>query len=67
MTDYANAERLRAYYLSHKGRQNKVNLCNGMRNWNVCDYGDVYAGAGCECWKQDGKHNCVRCYEQDRI
>lgn len=66
MTDYANAEKLRAYYLTHEPRKSKVNLCNGRRDWNVCDYGDVYAGAGCECWKQDGPHNCARCYEQKR-
>lgn len=63
MTDYANAEKLRAYYLTHEPRQKVTNICNGRRNWNVCDYGDVYAGCGHECWKQDGKHSCVRIVE----
>lgn len=64
MTNLENAEQLRKYYLTHEQRKNSVNICTGRRNWNVCDYGDVYAGAGLPCWKQDGKHWCARCSEQ---
>lgn len=66
MTDYANAERLRAYYLSHKPMKSKVNICTRRPNWNGCDYCDVYSGSGCECWKQDGKHDCIGCREESR-
>lgn len=66
MTDFTNAERLRAEYLTRTARKNVVNICTGRRNWNVCDYGDVYAGAGCECWKQDGPHNCIHCMQMKR-
>ena len=58
MTDYANAERLRRYYLTHKQRQGVTNICRALPNWNGCDYCDIYAGAGLECWKQDGQHDC---------
>ena len=63
MTDFENAERLRKHYLTHKKRQNKTNICQAQKNWNGCDYCDVYSGCGLECWKQDGKHNCVKCHE----
>ena len=63
MTDFENAEELRKYYLTHPKRKGITNICNGKRNWNVCDYGDVYAGCGLECWKQDGKHKCCRIVE----
>ena len=64
MTDTANAERLREYYLTHKPRQRVKNICTGVKNWNGCDYCDIYSGAGLECWKQDGKHYCVRVREE---
>lgn len=63
MTDTANAERLRAYYLTHKRRKSVVNICNARRNWNGCDYCDVHAGTGLECWKQDARHSCIHCKE----
>lgn len=65
MTDFNNAEKLRKYYLTHKQRKNKVNICSGIPNWNGCDYCDVYSGAGLPCWKQTGKHNCIRCKENE--
>lgn len=60
MTDFANAEILRKYYLLHPVKEEK-NICRARPNWNGCDYCDVYAGAGLPCWKQDGKHNCCHC------
>lgn len=64
MTNYENAEKLRGEYLnSYKENRKKVNICTARRNWNGCDYADVYAGAGLECWKQGCKHNCIRCTE----
>lgn len=64
MTDKKNAETLRAYYLTHEPRKTIINICTARKNWNGCDYCDVYAGAGLECWKQDGKHNCIRCRQE---
>lgn len=62
MTDKANAERLRAIYLANAHPENKIrNICTARRNWNGCDYADIYAGAGLECWKQGEKHICIRC------
>jgi hypothetical protein len=62
-----NAERLKIYNRTHTKRKNKINICNGRMNWNSCDYIDYcyqeYGKHGCECWKQDGKHDCVRCTE----
>lgn len=66
MTNYENAERLRKEYLTRKPDKTMVNICTARRDWNGCDYCDVYAGAGLECWKQDGKHNCIRCSRQER-
>lgn len=66
MTNHANAENLRSEYLTRKPRKTIVNMCTARKNWNGCDYADVYGGAGCECWKQDGHHNCVRCREVKR-
>ena len=62
MTDYINAEKLRHYYLTHSKRKEVHNVCHAIPNWNGCDYCDVYSGA--ECWKQDGKHKCVRLTEE---
>lgn len=61
MTDYANAEKMRTYYIMHPVKVEK-NICTGRRDWNVCDYGDIYAGAGLPCWKQDGPHYCAWCH-----
>lgn len=61
MTNLENAERLRTYYLTHDRRNNIVNVCRARRKWNGCDYCDIYSGSGCECWKQDTKHECVYC------
>lgn len=62
MTDYKNAELLRHAYLNNPCNGSSTrNICRGQRNWNVCDYGDVYAGNGLECWKQGGDHWCVHC------
>ena len=63
MTNIENAENLRRYYLTHDKRKNKTNICTARKNWNGCDYCDIYAGCGCECWKQDSSHNCVRVME----
>lgn len=63
MTDFENAEKLRTYHLTHKNRKSKTNICRGKRNWNGCDYCDVYSGSGRQCWKQDGTHSCIRCEE----
>lgn len=63
MTNLENAEVLRKYYLTHKKRKNKTNICQARKNWNGCDYCDVYAGCGVECWKQDGRHNCCHLVE----
>ena len=65
MTHEENAERLRTYYLTHDARKNKKNICTGRPNWNGCDYCDFYSGGGGECWKQDGAHTCIRCFEMD--
>ena len=65
MTDTKNAERLRALYLNEsKKEKNFVNICTATKNWNGCDYADIYAGAGCECWNQAKKHNCIRCIRE---
>lgn len=62
MTDQNNAERLRAIYLANYHPESKTrNICTARRNWNGCNYADIYAGAGCECWKQGAKHTCIRC------
>ena len=63
MTDYTNAERLRKEYLNGPQNTKKKNICKARRNWNGCDYCDVYAGCGLECWKQGEKHNCCYCIE----
>ena len=63
MTNLENAERVRKYYLTHEKRKTVTNICNAKPNWNGCDYCDIYSGCGLECWKQDGKHNCIKCSE----
>ncbi len=63
MTDYKNAEALRSEYLQQTPRKTVKNICCARPNWNGCDYCDVYSGAGLECWKQDGRHNCVHVRE----
>lgn len=67
MTDLKAAEECRKYYLTHTPRKTVVNICQGTPNWSCCSYGDIYAGAGMECWKQDGPHNCCKCTEVKRI
>lgn len=67
MTNYNNAEILRNEYIKRTPRKTVVNICTARKNWNGCDYADIYAGAGLECWKQDGKHDCVRCREEKRF
>lgn len=66
MTNLKNAEKLYMEYVTRPGRKNKVNICLARKNWNGCDFCDVYAGNGQECWKQDGKHNCVFVIEEER-
>lgn len=66
MTDYKNAESLRREYLTRTPRKTVVNICTRTPNWNGCDYCDVYAGNGLECWKQDGPHNCIGCKQINR-
>ena len=62
-----NAEKLCEYNRTHTKRTNKVNVCTGKANWNTCDYIDFnlqeQGQHGCECWKQDGQHDCLRCLE----
>lgn len=59
MTDFENAEKLRKEHLTRRARKTIKNICKARPNWNGCDYCDVYAGPGLECWKQDGPHKCV--------
>ena len=62
MTDYKNAERLRKIYITENHTESKVrNICRASKNWNGCDYCDVYAGSGLECWKQGKEHKCCKC------
>jgi hypothetical protein len=62
-----NAQNLKRYFETHNSRKNKENICNGIANWNSCDYIDYnfqqYSANGCLCWKQDEQHNCVRLTE----
>ena len=62
-TNVNNAERLRSYFLSHKQRENIINVCRARPNWDGCDYCDLYSGSGLPCWKQDDKHNCCKLEE----
>ena len=66
MTDLNNAERLREEYLTRPARKTVKNICNAVPNWTGCDYCDVYAGPGLECWKQNAKHTCVYVTEEKR-
>lgn len=50
-TNVNNAERLRSYFLSHKQRENIINVCRARPNWDGCDYCDLYSGSGLPCWK----------------
>lgn len=65
MTNRENAERLRKIYLldSHPETK-KRNICTARRNWDGCNYCDIYAGAGLECWKQGAPHWCIKCEER---
>lgn len=63
MTNFENAERLRKLYLSRTPRKGKKNICQALSKWNGCDYCDIYAGRGLECWEQTKKHNCCYCKE----
>ena len=63
MTDYQNAEHLRDEYNTRRPRKTITNICMARPKWNGCDYCDVYSGNGLECWKQDGKHNCIHVRE----
>ena len=45
-TNVNNAERLRSYFLSHKQRENIINVCRARPNWDGCDYCDLYSGSG---------------------
>ena len=40
-TNVNNAERLRSYFLSHKQRENIINVCRARPNWDGCDYCDL--------------------------
>lgn len=66
MTDTQNAERLRKEYLTRPARKTIRNVCNARPNWNGCDYCDVYAGTGLDCWKQNATHKCVYVTEEKR-
>lgn len=35
-TNVNNAERLRSYFLSHKQRENIINVCRARPNWDGC-------------------------------
>lgn len=56
-----NANDLRKEYLSRHRRENFVNICRAIPNWNGCDYCNKFGGSGLECWKQDGEHRCCYC------
>ena len=61
MTDLENAERLRREYLKNPGTNVKMrNICNAIPHWDGCDYCDVYAGVGLDCWKQGKRHDCCK-------
>lgn len=62
MTNLENAEKLRSIYLSTINTKQRIkNICRARKNWNGCDYCDVYAGSGLECWKQGSRHDCCHC------
>ena len=61
MTDYDNAERLRKHYLLDTTKHTTKNICRAKPNWNGCDYCDVYAGSGEECWNQKSDFKCCHC------
>lgn len=62
MTNHENAERLRVEYITNSHPESKTrNICKARKNWDGCDYADVYAGSGLECWKQGTNHNCIKC------
>ncbi len=66
MTNLANAEQLRKIYLlAPHPEAKKRNICRASRNWNGCDYCDMYAGNGLECWKQGKKHFCCYCEQKE--
>lgn len=62
-----NAEMMARYYHTRKKRAGVVNICTGRQHWNACDYIDFgmqeFGEHGCECWKQDSEHKCVRLIE----
>lgn len=66
MTNHKNAQLLRDKYLKNTHRKGVVNICTARAKWNGCDYCDVFSGCGLECWKQDGRHNCVYVREEKR-
>lgn len=66
MTDHANAERLYKEYVTRPQRKTVRNVCQARPNWNGCDFCDVYAGPGLDCWKQNAKHSCVHVREEKR-
>lgn len=61
-----NAERLRKLYVTQKPRKTLVNICTARRNWDGCDFCDVYAGCGLECWEQTKRHDCCKCEQRKR-
>ena len=66
MTDLQNAEKLRYEFLTRPARKKIVNICTARPKWNGCDYCDVYAGPGLECWKQNASHSCVFVKEEKK-
>lgn len=63
MTKLENADKLRMEYIKNTPRKNIVNICHARPNWNGCDYCDIYAGGGLECWEQTKSHWCCYCAE----
>ena len=67
MTDHKNAERLYKEYRTRPRRKTIRNVCQARPNWNGCDFCDVYAGPGQDCWKQNATHKCVHVREEKTI
>ena len=62
-TNVNNAERLRSYFLSHKQRENIINVCRARPNWDGCDYCDLLFRFRASMLEEDDKHNCCKLEE----
>lgn len=66
MTDIKNAEKLYKEYLTRPARKTIRNVCNAYPNFTGCDFCDLYAGPGKDCWKQNATHKCIFVTEEKR-